>query len=125
MALRLAVAVGAGCLLDARVTHLSLDPSEVGPVLQEPGGVGVSGGVVLPVGEPGLRYEWLPDGLQEIAIADDMALGRGEDELTAALCWSIAMGSQSSDGLCLSSKIVAAQVATFCGFSRCSSRTSP
>ena len=50
MPLRLHVPVGIRCLSDRRVAHLPLHPAEVCPVLQQPRGVAVPGGVVAAIG---------------------------------------------------------------------------
>ena len=73
--------VGVGGLLDARVTHLLLDPSEIRPGLKHPRRVRVAGRVVLPVGESGLGEERLPDGLQEVPVSDDSAGDGGKHQL--------------------------------------------
>src|SRR5215467_5615678 len=79
--LGLAVSIGSCRLLNACVAHLGLNPPQVCAVLQQPGRVRVSGGVVLPIGKAGLGQEWLPDRLDEVPMSGDPTIQGGEHEL--------------------------------------------
>src|SRR5215510_15255881 len=81
MTLGLDVAVGVSRLANGRVPHLLLDPPEVCSVTQKPGGIGVTGRVVLAIGKPGFAQERLPDTFEEVAVPDDPARRRREHEL--------------------------------------------
>ena len=75
MAFGLYVPVGVGRLADGRVPHLTLHPSEIGAIREQPGCKGVAGGVVLPVGQAGLAQKRLPDMLkrpQRTALCRDV-----------------------------------------------------
>jgi hypothetical protein len=73
VALRLNVPVGVGRLADARVAKPLLDPPQVSAVAQQPGGEGVSGGVMAAVRELrlGQKRKRLLDLLEELRVAGD------------------------------------------------------
>ena len=78
------VPVGIGGLANAGVAHLLLNPSNVGPGLEQPGRIGMAQSMRLAVGQFRLGEERLPDVLQEVGVAADASPRVREDELTLA-----------------------------------------